>query len=352
MKPFCAPAFVVATILLSAVRPLSAVDIQPYSGGEGVLKVDELKQGERVRHFEFTYAGSAVDLKPGSKVRVWLPLPHSTEYQQIFVKKHTLPDSAKVTAEPKYENCLIYFEGKAPKSGRLDFSVTYDVVRAEVKSRKTKRSKLPVEQYKLFLAPNTRVPISGRPLDLLIGIKLPKKPAEIGRALYDRVEAHMKYDKSRSGYGLGDSVWACDSRFGNCTDFHSLFISLARSQGLPSRFEIGFPIPEKRGAGEVGGYHCWAFFHTEDYGWIPADISEADKNPKMKDYFFGNITENRVAFSVGRDINLVPKQAGKPLNYFVYPHIEVDGQELSKQKMRKRFSFRDLPHARYPSSAD
>lgn len=340
------PVAALFTMLLVATGRSGAVDLQPCPGGDDILQVDRLKHGERVRHFEFTYAGAAVELKPGEKIRVWLPLPHSTEYQKIRVKRHTLPETARVTSESRYGNCMIYFETTAPKSGRVDFSVTYDVVRAEVKSRKIGRQALDASKRRLFLAPNTRVPVSGRPLDLLVGIRLPDRPTELGRTLYDRVEAHMKYDKSRPGYGLGDSVWACDSRYGNCTDFHSLFISLARSQGLPSRFEIGFPIPEKRGTGPVGGYHCWAFFHTEDYGWIPADISEADKNPEMKDYFFGNITENRVAFSIGRDLNLMPKQSGEPLNYFVYPHIEADGQELPKEQMQKRFSFRDLPLAK------
>jgi hypothetical protein len=36
---------------------------------------------------------------------------------------------------------------------------------------------------------------------------------------------------------------------------------------------------------------------------------------------------NRVQFSIGRDLRLNPPQDGKPLNYFDYPYVEVDGQE-------------------------
>ena len=333
------------TVLMLLPLQLQAAEtgrLQPCPPGETVLNVEELKHGERARHLEFTYAGSAVRLQPGAKVRGWLPMPHSTEYQQVAVKSHSLPDSAMVTAGDKYDNCMIFFETTATRTGRVEFSITYDVVRAEVKQPAPTRASLSKSDRQLFLAPNRLVPVTGPPLTLLTGIQLPKNPRELGRVLYDRVEAHLMYDKSRPGYGTGDAVWACDSRFGNCTDYHSLFISLARSQGLPARFEIGFPIPEKRGAGEITGYHCWAFFFTSQYGWIPADISEADKNPRMRDYYFGNITENRVSFSVGRDINLVPRQAGKRLNFFVYPHIEVDGKELPRTHMEKRFSYRDL----------
>jgi transglutaminase-like putative cysteine protease len=162
------------------------------------------------------------------------------------------------------------------------------------------------------------------------------------RVLYDVVNGHMKYDKSKPGWGRGDSAWACDSGFGNCSDFHSLFISLARSQKLPAKFEIGFGLPEKRGKGDVPGYHCWAKFRPSDKGWVGVDISEANKNPKMKDYYFGNLTEDRIAFSTGRDLTLVPPQKGKPLNFFIYPYVEVGGKVWPGDKIKNHFSYEDV----------
>ena len=161
------------------------------------------------------------------------------------------------------------------------------------------------------------------------------------RQLYDIVDNHVAYKKDGIGWGNGDTNWVCDSRYGNCTDFHSLFISLARSQGLPARFEIGFSIPTDKSEGPIAGYHCWAWFYTDERGWIPVDISEADKNPAMKDYFFGGLTPDRVNFSVGRDISLVPQSAGQPLNFFIYPHIEVGGKVLSKEHIELQFGFKN-----------
>ena len=152
---------------------------------------------------------------------------------------------------------------------------------------------------------------------------------------------HMSYDKSRPGYGTGDAVWACDSRFGNCTDFHSLFMSLARSQSIPTQFEIGYPLPTGKKAGQLTGYHCWAWFHQSGLGWQPVDISEADKHPELTDYYFGHLSSDRVAFSVGRDIQLAPAQRGKPLNYFVVPYAEVDGVAIESSQLDFTLSFRD-----------
>ena len=64
---------------------------------------------------------------------------------------------------------------------------------------------------------------------------------EKARAIYDYVLSNMRYDKSGTGWGHGDTLYACSAKKGNCTDFHSLFISMARSQHIPARFEIGFP---------------------------------------------------------------------------------------------------------------
>jgi transglutaminase-like putative cysteine protease len=185
------------------------------------------------------------------------------------------------------------------------------------------------------------VPITGKPLAMLNSVELAKDPTDLARQLYDLVDEHVVYKKEGTGWGRGDTNWVCDSGFGNCTDFHSLFISLARSQGLPSRFEIGFSIPTDKTEGPIAGYHCWAWFHAQDRGWIPVDISEADKHPEMKEYYFGNLTADRVMFSVGRDLELAPKPASEPLNFFIYPYIEVAGQPLAKENVELLFSFQD-----------
>jgi len=72
------------------------------------------------------------------------------------------------------------------------------------------------------------------------------------------------------------------------------------------------------------------------------DISEANKNPRMRDYYFGNLTEHRVAFSTGRDLTLVPRQDGPPVNFLVYPYVEVGGKPYADAKVQRRFSYQDV----------
>ena len=155
--------------------------------------------------------------------------------------------------------------------------------------------------------------------------------------LFDLVARHMKYDKSRPGYGNGDALWACGSRFGNCTDFHSLFISLARASALPARFEIGFSIPTEPGEHHIAGYHCWAYFLANGQ-WIPVDISDYDKKSGSLDEFFGKLSADRVAFTTGRDLILEPAQNGEPLNFFIYPHVEVNSQVWPRDRVVTEFT--------------
>lgn len=296
------------------------------------------------RSFRFDYAGAIDGLPEGAEVRVWLPVPQSGRHQQIEALKPELPAEAELTLEPTYGNKILYFETRGPASGTLRFKTSYLVRRQEVRglSGEPGKGELTEEQRKLFLSANEKVPLRGKQLELLGAADFSPDSLIATRALYERVDDHVRYDKSQPGYGKGDVLWVCDSRSGNCTDFHSLFISLARAARVPARFEIGFSLPSERGEGSIGGYHCWAFFYSDQKGWVPVDISEADKRPEMKEYYFGNLDENRVSFSVGRDIRLVPGQQGEPLNFFVYPHVEVDGKPWPQEKIKHSFAYRDM----------
>ena len=122
---------------------------------------------------------------------------------------------------------------------------------------------------------------------------------------------------------------------GNCTDFHTLFIALARASGIPARWNMGFPLAYgdggADGAQEVKGYHCWAEFYAPGAGWVPVDISEARKHPELKAYFFGGLSGNRVLFTRARDASLEPAGTGRRLNYFIYPVARADGQDVSSE---------------------
>lgn len=302
------------------------------------------------RTFLFTYAGKVKDLPPGAPARVWLPMATTNRQQDVSIVKQAFPAEVTVGRDAVYGNTMLSFDGKADAQGEIAFAITYRVKRQEVQTgRKGSLVLRPEtgEKVARYLQADAKVPLTGKPLDLLkektVKRPLPREQFAAARALYDIVNQHMTYKKVGAGWGQGDALWACESGYGNCTDFHSLFIAMARGSRIPSKFEMGFALPAKRGAGPIAGYHCWAWFLPDGAGWVPVDISEASQHPDRADYCFGNLSANRVSFSVGRDIELVPRQEGPALNFFVYPYVEVAGKAYPGEKIERTFSYKDVP---------
>jgi transglutaminase-like putative cysteine protease len=300
-----------------------------------------------LRRFEFTYVATIPTSAPGAQpLRLWMPLPQSNDFQDISNLRIVSPFPYSVQKNAEYGNELLYMELPAATAAaggevRLTFDVTRREHRVALGSAPTSEpaDALDSPELRPFLKSDRLVPIDGRIAQLSAqttqGITNPLAKV---RAIYDYVVATMRYDKSGTGWGNGDALWACDSKRGNCTDFHSLFIGMARAAGIPARFEIGFPLPDNAHDGVIPGYHCWAEFYVQPYGWVPVDASEAWKHPDHKNYFFGAHDSNRVQFTVGRDLILKPAQQGPPLNYLIYPYAEQDGKPVT---VAHSFSFQD-----------
>jgi len=316
-----------------------------------VTSLTQIAVAQKERHFNFHYTFTVKNVTPGERVRVWIPLAHSDGFQDVKVttKGGDLP--LKQVHQPEYANEVLYAETAKADKGEYKFSVDYDVMRREhvvlVNGKPVTDSgaaKVPhvAPQIELarFLEPDRLVPVTGLPAQLAAQeTKGASTPLEKAKDIYEYVFRTMKYDKSGTGWGHGDTLWACDSKHGNCTDFHSVFISMARAEKIPARFQIGFPLPADKHSAEVPGYHCWAEFYLDRTGWVPVDISEAWKHQEKHDYFFGAHDVNRMQFTEGRDLKLAPAQDGPPLNYFVYPYVEIGGKEYSNVSIA--FSFED-----------
>jgi transglutaminase-like putative cysteine protease len=299
-------------------------------------------------HYEFEYEVdlSKVEAGPGEKVELWIPLATSSPHQRLLGSSIDAPFPVRETTD-RLGNRMAHLSwvGPAPEEARLLATVLVE--------RKPDRGTPTAEvapgsrdDATLYLGARKKIPLGGLIEQLAVqesrGLD---DDGEKIRAFYDYVVKTMRYSKEGEGWGQGDAVWACTSKYGNCTDFHSLFLGMARSQGIPARFVIGFPITPVETSGAVGGYHCWAEAWQADRGWVPFDASEAWKAKRFDDYF-GTLPSDRIAFTIGRDLVLEPPQRGEPLNYFVYPYAEVAGETVSEVKASFRFRRVDAEQAR------
>jgi len=305
------------------------------------------------RRFVFEYETRVGPIAEGEgPVHVFVPLAASSRQQLIVDEEIVASIHGVIETDGKYGNR--YWHGWIDESKgesidvRVRTLVERRVSRSESHDSSRQLSELEREEFAEFLGPNARVVVDHPILDP-IRAEIRQRagsddPARVSRAIYDWVVENVEYKKVGTGWGNGDTFWACNERYGNCTDFHALFISLARAEGIPARFEIGFPVPDSRSAGKIAGYHCWVEFYLPEIGWIPIDASEAFKNPEKKDYFYGTHPTDRIHLTTGRDLELGDGHVTRPLNYFVYPHVEVGGSAWAG-RVKKTFRYSAPPES-------
>ncbi len=305
------------------------------------------------RTFQLTYTASLANLPTAAQhIRMWIPLATTRQNQRILSRTIHADVPYEIHEELTFENEMAYVALKPPIPPQVVVSVDYEVAVSASAPLMTgqavqgsegvgapKALSLALRDEPYLVVNQTVAHLAQQATAGQAG------DVERARAIYDYVIEHMRYDKTTPGWGRGDTARACLLGKGNCTDFHSLFISMARAVGIPAQFFIGAPVPETDGA-EIPGYHCWAEFYSPQTGWVPVDASEAWKHPERRDQYFGAWDPNKFLISVGRNLHLVPQQAGPPVNIFVYPYVEVDGLPFGVAETRFRFKNREQREAR------
>ena len=279
--------------------------------------------------FEFFYRVELPEIKEDAKM--WIPIATTDNYQSVEITSMKIPGEYKLLKDKEFNNTILYFEPR-PLQSQKTIEIAYKVKRLEKGPRDETE---PVDGR--YLADNLLMPVGGRFAEVAKEATRGRDNTSLlkARALYDYIIDNMRYMKYGT-FGKGDANYACDMRTGNCTEFHSFFISLARSSGIPARFAVGASIPSERNEGGIDGYHCWAEFYAEGKWW-PIDISEANKYTALATYYFGHHPANRIEFSKGRDLNIEPGPASGPINFLAYPLLEINGKEAAA---KTTFSFK------------
>jgi transglutaminase-like putative cysteine protease len=299
------------------------------------------EESPRARSFALTYRATVREVPAGAKaLDLWLPLPQTDRNQTIRRLTIDAPGPVTIGREGRHGNDCLHVRVERP-TAPVAVTIAIEATRRENAGADEPLSDAERAQY---LEAEPLVPLDGpvRALALEATRGL-ETDLEKARAIYETVVGRMKYDKSGTGWGRGDALFACDARRGNCTDFHALVIGMARSVGLPARFAIGLSLPKGQRSGEIAGYHCWAEIYVQGRGWVPVDASETAKDPSRKAYFFGHHDADRLELSRGRHLNLEPPQHGPPLNFFVDPYAEVDGRPFAA--IDRNVTFADRPRA-------
>ena len=136
---------------------------------------------------------------------------------------------------------------------------------------------------------------------------------------------------------------------------------------MPARDLYGIRVAESsrfKSLGRAGditsAQHCRAEVFIERIGWVPVDPADVRKmvleeRPgatlddrdvrRARELLFGSWEMNWVAFNDGHDLRL-PGSTGKPLPYFMYPQLEVNGvrrDSLDPAAFRYQITVVEIP---------
>ncbi|MCP4447281.1 MAG: transglutaminase domain-containing protein [Myxococcales bacterium] len=279
--------------------------------------------------FEFEYRVTLPEMKQAG--RMWLPIPISDTYQTVEVLSLQAPSARTMLDDAAHANKILMLD-LTPEDSGTTIEMRYAVKRTEKSSYAEA-----LESPDRYLKSDLLIPITDEMKRLgKQAVRGKKTDLTRARALYDHVMDRMAYKKVGDKWGEGDAAYACDSRTGNCSDYHSYFIGISRAVGIPARFAVGAAIPSARDEGGIAGYHCWAEFYA-DGKWWPIDVSEGDKYTSLSTYYFGHHPANRIELSRGRDLSISPGPVSGPINFLAHPTLEVGGEYV---RTKAKFSFR------------
>ena len=282
------------------------------------------------------------EIPAGAKtVKWWISIPNDDRYQEVLdFNVVSAPGTWRTVTEPDHGNRFMLVEVAAPAAGSLTTKVEFLLRRRSVFTEIDPAKAGPItDSHRLLFvdemrqdAPHMQAsPRIVKMANTACGIET--NIAVQARQLLDAVADyadHYSKDPTKPRCSVGDAGDCMTNAGGCCTDMHSLFIALARSRGIPARLQMGYRLREANAGKEVDpGYRCWAEYFVPNYGWVSADIVEAD-DPKGlgRTRWFSGLTERRLWLNEGREFDLAGRAVtGHRVNTMVIGYAEIDGVE-------------------------
>lgn len=286
-------------------------------------------------HHELVIKPGHPRLKPGAKVRAWLPYPqeYTTQRDVRLLKSEPAPISI---AGPEVPHRTIYFEQTIDAAGTPPrFAVEFEFVNSArvldldpAKVTPYDTSSPRYQEYTAERLPHIALTPEVRALaQEIVGDE--ENPLTKARLLFRWVSTNIPWC-AEVEYGIIDSLSAkgLAARRGDCGVQGMTFITLCRAAGIPARWQSGFQL--KPGAENL---HDWAEIYIAPWGWLPADPSHGVRdhgNPKVRDFLCGQLDPYRLVVNTDFARPLTPPKTSlrSEPNDFQRGEVEIDGHNL------------------------
>jgi hypothetical protein len=292
--------------------------------------------------FQVQQIVSVDQIEKGAKtVRGWVSIPSDAPYQKLLrMEVVRCPGTWKIVSDLEHRGQFVAFEASNFDSERLDVEVSFELVRSPVltpvqPSGAQMLSDGERQMFTEFLAkdsPNMEVsPEVQKMADEVCGDETNLAAQAIALMKHVAAQAdHYSYstDPKMPKCGIGNAKQCLAQGGGCCTDLNSLFIALARSRGIPARLNMGYRLKEEDNDRLVdSGYRCWAEYYVPGYGWVVADIVEADRPGGLgMTRWLTGLTARRLWLNQGRQFSFDGLDPEQRINHMSIAYVEVDGK--------------------------
>jgi hypothetical protein len=239
-------------------------------GKTGKTQASPLKMTVR---FEVTLKPNAIP--DGEVVRCWLPFPREDHRRQSHVQLLSVNSDNYLISPPQYAHRTIYMEKTTVKDEPLKFVVAYTVQHApewfDLQNKTIQPYDTQSELYKTYT--------SERPPHIVFtdSIKAVSErivgretdPYQKLKKIFCWINATFPWAGAREYSTLSNiPQYVLENGHGDCGQVTLLFMTLARYNGIPVRWQSGLSM-------QPGGLniHDWSEFYIEGTGWIPMDQS-------------------------------------------------------------------------------
>lgn len=242
-----------------------------------------------------------------NKLQIYQPRPIEWVGQRNVAFEVVSPTPTSQGVDPVFGNGIYYWNvSDFPRAGTslpitIQFSFTAFEVVARIQPDEIKPYNTESPLYKLYTRPEQFIE-SNDPQIIEIADRLAgdeTNPYLLARKFYDYVTITAHYRLVGKGL-LGAKALLANGE-GECGDYASLFIALARVKGIPARSVVGYWA-----ISGVDHTHVWAEFYLEGIGWVPVDPTIGQQSASNQDYYFGNMDNQRVILEKGFSFPMDP----------------------------------------------
>jgi hypothetical protein len=257
-------------------------------------------------HVTYSFEIKNIAYSP-SDIRVYLPVPGTYDAQQDLTIDSISPAPGLQSTDDVNGNSMAYWQltGSPARGDTVTLEEKFTFTAYITNTKLDPTAILPYDTksdlYKRYTQPEKYIestdPAIVKAANEIAGTET--NPYLMAKKFYLYILDNVEYKQLHQG--LNGAKYLLTNRVGECGDYSALFIAFARAKGIPARPVVGYWAIS--GTDQT---HVWAEFYLEGIGWVPVDATIGQQGKDQREYYFGNMDNQRVILSKEFNTTLNP----------------------------------------------